>query len=52
MEQIHQYLNSLTPKERKAYEIAKEHLKTSFDLQKSNGFLEWCKNKKEQSKDS
>jgi hypothetical protein len=37
------YLNSLPEKDRKAYEIAKSHLGTSFDLKKSNGFLEWMK---------
>jgi len=38
-----EYLKSLTEKEYKAYEIAKSHLGTSFDLKKSNGFLEWSK---------
>lgn len=38
-----EYLKSLTEKEYKAYEIAKSHLGTSFDLKKSNGFLEWNK---------
>ena len=37
------YLESLTPKEKKAYFIAKDHLGMSFDLEKSNGFLEWKK---------
>jgi len=35
------YLNQLTPKERQAYMIAKTHLGMSFDLAKSNGFLQW-----------
>lgn len=37
------YLDSLTKKERKGYEIAKSHLGMSFDLEKSIGYLEWKK---------
>ena len=37
------YLNQLSETEKKAYLIAKEHLGTSFDLFKSNGFLNWKK---------
>jgi hypothetical protein len=33
------YLNSLTEIEKLAMEIAKQHLGTSFDISKSNGFL-------------
>jgi len=40
---IQQYLDSLTPKQYKAYLIAKDHLQDSFDLKISNGFLEWVK---------
>ena len=40
---LDEYLKSLTEKEYKAYEIAKSHLGTSFDLKKSNGYLEWFK---------
>ena len=35
------YIQSLTPKEYKAYLIAQSHLGMSFDLYKSRGFLEW-----------
>jgi hypothetical protein len=35
------YLNSLTEKERKAYEIAKSHLGSTFSLEKSNGYQKW-----------
>ena len=35
------YLEQLSPLQRKAYEIAKEHLKTSFDITRSNGYNEW-----------
>lgn len=38
-----QYIQTLSTKERKSYEIAKSHLGTSFTLEKSNGFLSWCK---------
>jgi len=37
------YLDSLTEKEKKGYEIAKSHLGMSFDLEKSIGYLEWKK---------
>jgi hypothetical protein len=37
------YIKSFTEKEMKAYLIAKDHLGTSFQLEKSNGYLEWKK---------
>ena len=37
------YLRSLLPAEKKAYEIAKDHLGCSFQIEKSNGFLQWMK---------
>jgi hypothetical protein len=40
-----QYLETLSEKERKAYEIAKEHLGMSFQLEKSVGYLRWLKSK-------
>ena len=39
------YIDSLNSKEKKAYFIAKNHLGSSFDLIKSNGFIEWKKTK-------
>jgi len=39
---IEKYIASLSEKEKKAYMIAKEHLASSFDLEKSNGFLRFC----------
>jgi transcriptional regulator CtsR len=39
---IEQYIASLSEKEKKAYIIAKEHLASSFDIEKSNGFLRFC----------
>lgn len=38
-----EYINSLNDKERKAFEIAKNHLGSSFHIIKSNGFIEWKK---------
>ena len=38
---IDQFLKSLSEKELKAYHIAKDHLQSSFSIEKSNGFLEW-----------
>jgi hypothetical protein len=38
-----QYVESLSEKERKAYEIAKDHLGMSFTLGKSVGYLKWKK---------
>ena len=42
---IQQYLESLTDVEKKACKIAREHLLTSFNILKSNGFVEWLKEK-------
>ena len=38
------YLQSLNPDEIIALKIAKEHLKSSFDIEKSIGFLQFLKN--------
>lgn len=38
---VEEYLKSLSPKEYKAYEIAKNHLGTTFNIEKSNAFLRW-----------
>jgi hypothetical protein len=35
------YIESLTDKEKKAYDIARSHLGSSFDLSKSSGFIKW-----------
>jgi len=40
------YINSLNEKERKAYEIAKSHLGTTFNIIRSNGFIDWKKSLK------
>jgi len=44
-ELIEEYLKTLSEKEKKAYEIAKEHLGMSFQIEKSNGFIKWKQNK-------
>jgi hypothetical protein len=35
------YLESLTPKEKQAYEIAKSYLGSLFNLEKTTGFIAW-----------
>lgn len=40
-----EYWNYLSDQEKKAFIIAKNHLGTSFNIEKSNGFNEWLKNK-------
>ena len=37
------YLEQLSPQERKAYDIAKSHLGTSFNILRSNGYKSWIK---------
>jgi len=41
------YLDSLSPKERKGYDIARDHLGSSFSLEKSIGFIQFSKTYKE-----
>jgi hypothetical protein len=38
---LEKYLETLSEKEMKSYLIAKEHLGTSFELEKSVGYLRW-----------
>jgi hypothetical protein len=40
---IEAYLESLTPKEKKGYLIAKSHLGSSFQIEKSLGFVDFVK---------
>ena len=42
---IEEYISQLTEVEKIAYEIAKEHLCSSFNIKRSNGFKEWLKKK-------
>lgn len=43
---IIEYLNNLNNIEFTAYIIAKQHLGSSFNIIKSNGYCDWLKNKK------
>ena len=50
-EELHMlYISQMTIQERKAYEIAKEHLETSFNIEKSIGFLQWKKDERDKKK--
>jgi len=39
--EINNYLIQMNESQKKAYLIAKDHLGTSFNILKSNGFIEW-----------
>jgi hypothetical protein len=41
--QVIEYMDQMNEKEKKACAIAMEHLGTSFDIIKSNGYLNWKK---------
>jgi hypothetical protein len=43
---IFNYLEEMDEHNRKGYIIAQNHLGTSFNIYKSNGYKEWLKNKK------
>ena len=42
---IFQYLNEMDDHHKKAYDIAYNHLGTSFNIARSNGFKEWLNSK-------
>lgn len=44
---LNEYVAQMTPGEKIAYEIAKSHLESSFDLKHSIGFQKWLKSKNE-----
>ena len=44
---IAKYIQQMSEFERQGYEIAKQHLESSFNIEKSIGFLKW-KQKQEQ----
>jgi hypothetical protein len=44
--QIFEYLTQMDDLDRKAYEIAYNHLGTSFNITRSNGFKKWLLNSK------
>jgi hypothetical protein len=39
------YLSGMDEQHKRAYEIAVNHLESSFDIVRSNGFLEWKKSR-------
>lgn len=41
-----EYIKQLSVQEKTAFQIAKNHLGSSFHIRKSNGYNEWLKNKK------
>ena len=43
---IQKYISQFNNNEKLAYEIAKQHLETSFDISRSIGFLEFKENEK------
>lgn len=43
---LKEYINQLSDVEKKACMIAKEHLGSSFNIIKSNGYNDWLKSKK------
>lgn len=40
---LDEYISQLTAQEKIVFNIAKEHLETSFDLEKSIGYKQWLK---------
>uniref|UniRef100_A0A6C0KMR1 Uncharacterized protein n=1 Tax=viral metagenome TaxID=1070528 RepID=A0A6C0KMR1_9ZZZZ len=40
---VEKYIEQMTPEEKIAYNIAKKNLESSFDIEKSIGFLEFKK---------
>ena len=40
---VEQYIAQMTPLQMQAYDIARNHLNTSFSIVKSNGFKEYVK---------
>jgi phage-related protein len=44
--EIFEYLREFDEHNKKAYEIALDHLGTSFNIYRSNGFKEWKQSKK------
>ena len=47
-----EYIATFDEKHKIAYEIAKSHLGMSYQVEKSNGFLEWKKKKKDEEKET
>jgi len=45
-ELVKAYYQQLTPFEQRTCDIAREHLGSSFDLARSNGFIRWSSTRK------
>jgi len=45
-EQIEEYISTLDEREKMVMEIAREHLQSSFCIERSVGFVKWKNNKK------
>jgi hypothetical protein len=41
--ELNEFFKSLNEKQRKAFEIAKKQLGSSFDIYRCNGFIDWKK---------
>lgn len=44
------YIESLSPKEKQAYEVAKKHLGSLLTIEKTNGYKKWTTQKQETTK--
>ena len=44
---VEKYIESMTEKEKQAYQIAKEHLGSLFTIEKTNGYLQWIEKQRE-----
>jgi hypothetical protein len=47
---IQQYLVQLDDIQKKAHDIAKHHLGTSYNIAKSNGYMDWLKQQNQKPK--
>jgi len=47
---IQQYLAQLDDIQKKAHDIAKHHLGTSYNIAKSNGYMDWLKQQQQSQK--
>jgi len=47
-QQLEEYIRSMNEKHRQGYLIAKSHLGSSFDIEKSLGYLEWLKEREKE----
>ena len=49
---VEEYIASLEPKEKQAYEIAKTHLGSLLTLEKTNHFIKWINLRKKETEKS